>query len=106
MNHSYIYIHICTQLISHFQVFKNPWTVACQAPLSMEFSRQEHWSGMPMSTSGDLPNPGMEPWGLASPALVGRLFTTVPPEEPTYMYTNPYICISIYTYIRFLQWSP
>ena len=39
-----------------------PWTVACQAPLSMEFSRQESWSGLPCSSPGDLPDPGIEPW--------------------------------------------
>ena len=38
-----------------------PWTVACQAPLSMGFSRQEHWSGLPFPSPGDLPNPGIEP---------------------------------------------
>ena len=40
--------------------FATPWTIACQAPLSMEFSRQEHWSGLPFPSSGDLPNPGIE----------------------------------------------
>ena len=45
---------------------------AHQAPLSMGFSRQEHWSGLPLPSPGDLPDPGIEP---ASPALVGRLFT-------------------------------
>ena len=43
-----------------------PWTVACQAPLSMEFSRQEYWSGLPFPSPGDLPDPGIEP---GSPAL-------------------------------------
>ena len=43
-----------------------PWTVACQAPLSMGFSRQEYWSGLPFPSPGDLPNPGTEP---RSPAL-------------------------------------
>ena len=43
-----------------------PWTVACQAPLSMGFSREEHWSGLPLSSPGDLPDPGIEP---RSPAL-------------------------------------
>ena len=44
----------------------NPWTVAHQAPVSMEFSRQEYWSGLPFASPGDLPNPGIEP---RSPAL-------------------------------------
>jgi len=52
------------------------WTVALQAPLAMEFSRQEYWSGLPVPSPGDLSNPGMEP---ASPALAGEFFTTASP---------------------------
>ena len=48
-----------------------PWTVTCQAPLSMGFSRQEYWSGLPRPAPGDLPDPGMEP---GSPALPGGFF--------------------------------
>ena len=55
---------------------------ACQAPLSLEFSRQEYWSGLPFPTPGDLPNPGIKPASLASPALAGGFFTTVPPGKP------------------------
>ena len=51
-------------------------TVALQAPLSMEFSRQEHWRGLPWPPPGDLPNSGTEPTPLASPALAGGFFTT------------------------------
>ena len=54
------------KLLSHVRLFATPWTVACQAPLSMGFSRQEYWSGLPFSFPGDLPNPGKEP---GSPAL-------------------------------------
>ena len=50
-----------------------PWTVAHQVPLSMGFSRQEYWSGVPFPPPGDLPDPETEP---ASPALAGRFFTT------------------------------
>ena len=46
-----------------------PWTAAHQAPLSMGFSRQEHWSGLPCLPPGDLPHPGIEPKSLSSPAL-------------------------------------
>ena len=53
----------------------DPWTVARQAPVSMEFSRQEHWSGLSFPTPGDLPNPGIKSASLASPALVGGFFT-------------------------------
>ena len=45
------------------------WTVALQAPLSMRFSRQEYWSGLPFPPPGDLPNPGIQPRSPASPAL-------------------------------------
>ena len=41
------------------------WTIACQAPLFMEFSRQEYWNGLPFPSPGDLPNPGIKPWSLA-----------------------------------------
>ena len=53
-----------------------PWTVAFQVPLSMVFSRQEYWGGLPCSPPGDLPNPGIKPMSLRSPALAGRFFTT------------------------------
>ena len=49
---------------------------ACQAPLSMGFPRQEYWSGLPCPPPGDLPDPGIEPASLTSPALAGRFFTT------------------------------
>ena len=52
-----------------------PWTIAHQAPLSMEFSRQEYWSGLPFPIPGDLPDPGIEPTSLVSPALAGGFFT-------------------------------
>ena len=53
-----------------------PWTVAHQAPLSMEFSRQEYWSGLPCPPPGDLPDPGMNLFLLSLPALAGGFFTT------------------------------
>ena len=58
------------------QLYVTVWAVACQAPLSMGFSRQECWSGLPWLSLGDLPNPGMEPLSLMSPVLAGRFFTT------------------------------
>ena len=51
--------------LSHFQLFVTPWTVVHQAPLYMEFSKQEYWSGLLFPTPGDLPNPGAEPVSLA-----------------------------------------
>ena len=61
---------------SHVRHFATLWTVACQAPLSMGFSRQECWSKLPCPPPGDLPNPGIELSSLMSPALTGRFFTT------------------------------
>ena len=58
------------------------WTVACQTPLSMGFSRQEYWSGLSCPPPGDLPDPGIKPASLRSPALTGRFFTTSTDWEP------------------------
>ena len=63
-------------LFSCVQLFAILWIVACQVPLSMGFSRQEYWSGLPFPPPGDLPDPGIEPLSLASPALAGRFLTT------------------------------
>ena len=65
-------------MLSHFsyvQFFATPWTVACQAFLSMELSRQEYWSVLPCPPLGNLPDPGIEPVSLTSPALAGAFFT-------------------------------
>ena len=62
--------------LSHVQLFGTSWTATCQYPLSMGFSRQEHWNGLPCSPPGDLPDPGIEPTSLMSPALAGGFFTT------------------------------
>ena len=62
--------------LSCVRLFATPWTVAYQAPLSMVFSRQEYWSGLPLSSPGALPNPGIEP---RSPALQAD---ALPPEPP------------------------
>ena len=61
--------------LSRVRLFAAPWTVARQAPLSMGFSRQEHWGGLPCPPPGDLPDPGVEPASLLSPVLAGGLFT-------------------------------
>ena len=57
------------QSLSRVHLFVTPWTAACQAPLSMEFSRQEYWGGLSLPSPGDPPNPGIEPVLLISPAL-------------------------------------
>ena len=64
------------QLLSCVQLFATLWTIACQAPLSMGFSRQEYWVGLPFPPLGDLPNPRIEPVPTVSLALAGRYFIT------------------------------
>ena len=76
---------------SRIRLFATPWTVALQAPLSIESSRQEYWRGLPFLPPGNLPDPGIEP---ASPVLRGRFFTTAPPGKdrtgkPRAEVTNP-----------------
>ena len=66
----------CAQSLQLHPSWGTLWTVAGQAPLSMGFSRQEYWSGLPCPPPGDLPNPGIKPRSLRSPALAGRPFTT------------------------------
>ena len=61
--------------LSHIQLFETPWTIACQAPLFMEFSRQDYWSGLPLTPPGELPDPGIKSESLMSPALA-------PPGKP------------------------
>ena len=82
---------------SHLRLFATPWTIASQAPLSMEFSRQEYWSGLLFPTPGDLPNPRIEPMLLASPTLAGR--DSLPlgsPYDHLQPQTNPLSPSSIY----------
>ena len=68
--------HLCSSCL-----FATAWTTACQAPLSMGFSRQENQSGLPFSPPGDLLYPGVEPGSLESPVFAGRFFTTEPPGK-------------------------
>ena len=65
--------------LSHVRLFATPWTVARQAPLSMGFSRQEDWSGLPFPSPGDLPNPGIKP---RSPKLQADALSSEPPGNP------------------------
>ena len=64
----------CVYVLSRVQLFVTPWTVAHQPPLSMEFSKQEYWSGLPLPPPGGLPNSVIEPKSPASPALAGVFF--------------------------------
>ena len=72
-----------TQLLSQVLLSATPWTVAHQAPLSLEFFRQEYWSGLPFLSLGDLPDPGIKPVSLVSPALTGRFFNTCHLQSPS-----------------------
>ena len=67
---------VFAQMFSHVWLFATPCTIAHRTPLSMRSSRQEHWSGLPFPTPGDLPDPGIKLVSSASPALAGRFFTT------------------------------
>ena len=71
--------HVC--MLSRVQFFETLWTVTLQAPLTMEFSKQEYWSGVPFPSPRDLSNLRVKPTSLASSALEGGFFTTVPPEK-------------------------
>ena len=65
-------------MLSRVRLFATLWTVAHQVPLSMGFSRQEAWCGLPLPPPGDLPKPGIEPRSPESAALAGGFFTAVP----------------------------
>ena len=66
----FLWLHACVlSCFSHIQLFVILWTVACQAPLSMGFSRQEYWSALPSPPAGDLPNPGTESRPPVTPTL-------------------------------------
>ena len=65
---------VCAHLLSRVQLFVTLWTIPCQAPLSMGFSRQKYWSGLPCPLPGDLPDSGIKPMSLKSPALASGFF--------------------------------
>ena len=73
---------------SHVQLFVTPWTVARQAPLSIGFSRQEDWSGLPCPFPGDLPHPGIETASLLTPALQANSWLLNHPGSPNSKYIN------------------
>ena len=84
-NYFLFYVYVCC-MFSHIWIFMTPWTIACKTPLSMEFSRQKYWHGLPFPSPGDLPDPGIKPTSLAPPALAGRFFTTEPPGKPPFSF--------------------
>ena len=83
---------------SRVRLFVTLWTVACQAPLSIGFSRQEHWSGLPCSPPGGLSDPGIESTSLGSPALAGGFFTTLATSKA------PLQCVAVlnFSFLLFL----
>ena len=72
-------MNVCVFMLSRFhcvRLFVTPWTVDHQTPLSMGFPSQEHWSELPFSSPGDIPDPGIKSEFLKSHALTGKFFTT------------------------------
>ena len=65
---------VIVELLNHVKLFETPWTVVHQNPLSLGFSRQEHWSELPFLSPGDLPKPGIKPSSSTSPALQADSF--------------------------------
>ena len=78
-------VKVKVKLLSRVRLFATPWTVAQQAPPSVEFSRQEYWSGLPFPSSGDLFDPGIEP---GSPALQADTLPSEPPGKPDRLVPN------------------
>ena len=102
IGYTYVCKYICIFMsmlsrFSHIQLFVTPWTVAYQAPLSIEFSRHKYWSGFPCPPPGDLTNPGIKPVSLMSPTLAGRFFTT-----SAFWEAHAYVCVYMYVYTHSL----
>ena len=90
-------LSLCVSMVSHYScawLFVTLWTLTHQAPLSMGFSRQEYWSGLPFPPPGNLPDPGIEPASLMSPALAGRFFTA----NVTWEAHVSFVCTYIFTH--------
>ena len=109
----YIYTYVCVNIymyecmlscFSHVWLCEIPWSAALQVPLSMGFSRQECWSGLPFPSPGDLPNSGIEPGSFKSPSLADRFFTTRATWK-THLYIRKHICVCVcecmHKYINF-----
>ena len=72
-------LNVCCLVTQPCPTLTSPWTVPCQASLSVGFPRQEYWTGLPFPSPEDLPDPGIKP---TSPALAGRFIATEPPKKP------------------------
>ena len=79
--------------LSRVRLFATPWTVAYQTPPSMGFSRQEYWSGVPFPSSGDLPDPGINP---GSPAFQADALTSEPPGKPIVLQSETKVSFIIF----------
>ena len=88
---------VYARLLSCIWLFVTSWPIAHQAPLFMELSKQEHWSGLPFSPPGNLPDPGIETASLASLELTGGFFTTEPPGKPMFQFIWPHCVLGIWT---------
>ena len=119
MTWRYSYDVLCWAVPNHFShvpLWVTPWTVAHQAPLSMGFSRQEYWRGLPSPPAGDLPNPGIKLRSLMSPALAADSLPLTPPGKP-YSYVikhlhrisathHSYCCLtSLWYYPKFFSFN-
>ena len=84
----HLFVYVIYSQMNHrvYSVMSHSLWPYGQAPLSMEFSRQEYWSGLPFPTPGDLSDPGIKPTFLPSPALAGRFFTTGVTGNPSFLY--------------------
>ena len=92
-------------VLSCVQLFAILWTEDHQAPLSMGFSRQEYWSGLPFPPPGDLSDPGIEPTSPASPSVAGRFFTTEPPWKRN-KFNKDFKMTIIIILIMWINWNP
>ena len=93
-----LHVCACAQLLSGVQLFVAPETVAHQAPLSMEFSRQEYWCGLPLPSPGDLLNPRIEPTSVASPALtdIGEAITKYQVPQAEWLQQQKFIFLQFW----------
>ena len=89
-------------IVSCVWLFATPWTIAHQAPMSMGFSRQEYWSGLPCCPPGDLPGLGTEPTSLTFVVLAGRFFATSATWEAHLQYITRYGSLSLNLFSFFL----
>ena len=80
-SHDLVSYWSCVGVLSCVRLFATPWTVACQAPLSMEIPRQEYWSRLPFPPPGDLPDPGIDLWPALGVSYISCLGTE-PPGKP------------------------